>query len=294
MDTISVLHVDDSEDDAFIVKKMLEDRSSTIFDITWINNKSGALRELLINQYDILLLDEKIGNESGLDIAEELFCRKIKIPIVFLTSFDSDCLDQRLQTIGVFDLLNKSEINGKLLARSIKYAVSSFALQQQAIIHAIIDPIFNIVTRAVFLHDLDITLKKHASCVYCNSRFLLICFSFKDLNNIYKDIRVAHAFMGALDLFKKPYDVVGRVSENRFGIILNNKDISSLDKVTELFNSIENVFFSVSIISVESNIEIGEQKLLRVGISLLSQAESDSSNTTTILHDRVQNCILIG
>ncbi len=293
MNKIKILHVEDSEDDAFIIKEMLHRTSPNAFEISWAKNRTEALTHLLQNKFDVLLLDEKLVHESGLDLAEELVKRRIRIPIIFLTSFDTEYLDAKSEELGISDLLNKATVDAKTLTRSIRYAVSRFEHESQRIEETLIDLDLNIVAEKVFIHDLDLSIKRHN---YIKADLLLVCFSLKKFVNLVttlsdKDLtKILFEIAQKIAELIKPYDYIGRLAENRFAFVINDFTCSpsAEQKILSILKNSTNLAFQVSFnasgILLKSNVMENSYQLLDFGLSVLRPLElvKNPSDETTL------------
>ncbi len=66
-----VLLIEDHEDDYVIVRDLLWDIAPTGFDLKWINNYHDAREALTHDQFDVCLLDYRLGEATGVDLVRE-------------------------------------------------------------------------------------------------------------------------------------------------------------------------------------------------------------------------------
>jgi CheY-like chemotaxis protein len=66
--SISLLLVDDDEEDAFLTRELLSDVSNLKCDVKMVHNAAAAVHELRDGTYDVCLLDYRLGGETGLDV----------------------------------------------------------------------------------------------------------------------------------------------------------------------------------------------------------------------------------
>ncbi len=84
----------------------------------------GAARKILYEEeIDIILADLFLPDTSGFATFERLFQEFSDYPIIVLTGLTDESLGLRAVQRGAQDFLNKSGMDGKLLSRSIKYAL---------------------------------------------------------------------------------------------------------------------------------------------------------------------------
>lgn len=120
---LSVLIVDDDEDDYFILSEYLLDIPGKSVEITWASTFAKA-KELLSNQsFSICFFDYQLGAKTGLDLLEVAVNLKLQTPIILLTGKSNENIDQQALQLGVADYMEKSDIDSRKLDRSIRYAL---------------------------------------------------------------------------------------------------------------------------------------------------------------------------
>jgi diguanylate cyclase (GGDEF)-like protein/PAS domain S-box-containing protein len=72
---------------------------------------------------DVVLLDQRLPDGEGLDGARELLAEDPDAAIVLLTGMADPALDQEAERTGITDFLVKHEIDGRVLARTVRYAL---------------------------------------------------------------------------------------------------------------------------------------------------------------------------
>jgi PAS domain S-box-containing protein len=122
-ENLSVLIVDDDEDDYFILSEYLMDMPGKTIELTWASTYSEAI-ELLTNQkFSICFFDYQLGAKTGLDLLQVASNLKLQTPIILLTGKSNASIDQQALQLGVSDYMEKSEIDSRKLDRSIRYAL---------------------------------------------------------------------------------------------------------------------------------------------------------------------------
>jgi diguanylate cyclase (GGDEF)-like protein/PAS domain S-box-containing protein len=72
---------------------------------------------------DVVLLDHRLPDGEGLEASRELLAEDPDAAIVLLTGMGDPALDQEAERIGLTDFLIKHEIDGPMLARTVRYAL---------------------------------------------------------------------------------------------------------------------------------------------------------------------------
>ncbi|TYO98900.1 diguanylate cyclase (GGDEF)-like protein [Geothermobacter ehrlichii] len=120
---LSILIIDDDEDDVLIARDLLGDIVGTSYRVDWSYDYQEALGKLLSNEADACLLDYRLGSRTGLELLREAVAGGCEIPIIFLTGQSDREIDLEAMEAGASDYLVKSQLNAPLLERSIRYAI---------------------------------------------------------------------------------------------------------------------------------------------------------------------------
>jgi signal transduction histidine kinase len=123
--TVKVLLVEDDEDDYILVKNLLEEVKSPRFELKWLASDEGALQDMCNGQYDICLVDYRLGSRSGLDLMANAKAKGMRCPAVLLTGYGDHDVDLQAMKAGAADYLEKSLLTPALLEKSIRYAIGN-------------------------------------------------------------------------------------------------------------------------------------------------------------------------
>lgn len=118
-----ILLVDDDKDYYFITKDILSEIKMLKFDFFWEKSYESATRTMKENQFDICLLDYRLGERTGLELLHEVIRDGYKGPIIVMTGQDDMELDNEVMKAGASDYLVKGQISPSLLERSIRHAL---------------------------------------------------------------------------------------------------------------------------------------------------------------------------
>jgi len=120
---LSVLLIEDDEDDYFITRKYLKDIPDKEITLDWISSFEEAKRALTTSQHDICLIDYRLGENTGLELlqyAEEI---KYRTPTIILTGQADYETDLEATEAGASDYLVKEELNSRQLERTFRYTI---------------------------------------------------------------------------------------------------------------------------------------------------------------------------
>jgi signal transduction histidine kinase len=120
---ISVLLVEDDEDDYVIIRDILSEIEGQEFLLDWVSTHQGAMDKAASNRHDVCLMDYRLGQKDGIQLTRDLLRQRFQGPIILLTGLGSHEVDIRAMREGVADYLEKSNLSTELLERSIRYAI---------------------------------------------------------------------------------------------------------------------------------------------------------------------------
>jgi len=118
-----VLLVDDEAIDAMNIEKQLNKIKNAHFEIIVESDIFKAEKKLCSSDFDVCLLDFRLGAETGTELLERI--ENIKLPIIMVFGEVNPKLKEEAFKLGVYDCLDKSVLTPDLLARTIEYAVQS-------------------------------------------------------------------------------------------------------------------------------------------------------------------------
>jgi signal transduction histidine kinase len=120
---VSVLLVEDDEDDALLIRDWLAESETARFTLEWVTTSAAALESLARGQHDVYLVDYRLGPHSGVEFVRTAIARGCSAPMILLTGVGSRTVDLEAMDAGAADYLAKTQLSGDLLERSIRYAL---------------------------------------------------------------------------------------------------------------------------------------------------------------------------
>lgn len=118
-----ILIVDDDNDDFLIISDYIKNIPGYNFKIDWCYNYKSALEHISRKDYDIYLVDYRLGAKTGIDLIEEASNNNNDAPIILLTGRGHKELDIAAIKAGATDYLVKPQLNSEILERSIRYSL---------------------------------------------------------------------------------------------------------------------------------------------------------------------------
>jgi len=130
-----ILLIEDDQDDAFLLKRLLQKAQYLTVDIQQAETLQQAINCLRQQSYDIILLDLFLPETQGLDTFFSLSCHYPDIPIIVLSGLADQDIALAAVQAGAQDYLVKGQFDSHLLSRSIRYGIErqhlSLRLKQQ-------------------------------------------------------------------------------------------------------------------------------------------------------------------
>ncbi len=121
---LSILLIEDDEDDYLIIKKLFSRIRDLHCNVNWVSSYSKALQCIDDSDQDVYLIDYRLGDGSGLDLLRKVRETGCDKPIIILTGQGDRDVDVDAMEAGASDYLVKDELNAQILERSIRYAIN--------------------------------------------------------------------------------------------------------------------------------------------------------------------------
>jgi len=123
--TRALLLVEDNPADADLVTEFLERTEGTSYRILLASRVDHALRQLRESQVDVVLLDLRLPDGSGVETVKAVLSEADQgTPVIVLTGTDDEALALSCIDAGADDYLYKGDIQPNLLHRSIGYSIT--------------------------------------------------------------------------------------------------------------------------------------------------------------------------
>jgi signal transduction histidine kinase/DNA-binding response OmpR family regulator len=119
---MKILLIEDNPGDARLLLEMLKDTPGD-FALDSVERLGLGLEYLAAHEVDVVLLDLNLPDSSGLDTIARLHGRFSLLPVVIMTSVDDEELVVQAIRHGATDYLVKGQTDGRLLRRTILYAI---------------------------------------------------------------------------------------------------------------------------------------------------------------------------
>ncbi|MEZ5337174.1 MAG: response regulator [bacterium] len=119
-----LLLVEDNPADADLVRALLESDRQKQYDFMHVTHLAQAMDRLRDEQIDVMLLDLRLPDTSGVDTVRTVKLASRSVPIIVLTGSDEDSVGQDCIDAGAQDFLRKDEMRPLILRKAIDFALS--------------------------------------------------------------------------------------------------------------------------------------------------------------------------
>ncbi len=158
--TLRVLTIEDNPGDAHLVRLMLAEAAPGDIIVEVAPRLATGMRELLQSDFDCVLLDLSLPDASGLDGLTQLRSVAADVPVVVLSGRADEGLAMNAVQEGAQDYLVKGEVDGRLLYRSITYAIERKRAEVELAHQALHDQLTQLPNRALLLDRLGQALSR--------------------------------------------------------------------------------------------------------------------------------------
>ena len=104
MSSTNVLVVDDDVAICRILHRMLSDEQYQVQISQSVADALGAIGQKL---FDVYVMDYKLPDGTGLDVAERIRSKGSEAPIILISGYDASAVSLRAEKLGIFDIIEK-------------------------------------------------------------------------------------------------------------------------------------------------------------------------------------------
>ena len=128
---IVALLIEDNPGDARLIELMLAGAVAGLFQVEQVDRLDKGLDRLAQGGIDIVLADLSLPDSHGLNTFTRLHARAPQVPIIVLSGLNDTTVAVGAVHEGAQDFLVKGQVDGQLLARSIRYAIERKRMSEQ-------------------------------------------------------------------------------------------------------------------------------------------------------------------
>lgn len=130
---LSVLVVDDNDTEFRLIKQSLLKIDRYGCDIAHAPSADAAFDLMKSMSFDIVLVDYWLGAETGVGFMQNLGGRRSDSLFILLTGMENSDIQTVALKAGATGVLNKNDVNPRILETTIRYALHTHALEHQLI-----------------------------------------------------------------------------------------------------------------------------------------------------------------
>jgi two-component system sensor histidine kinase/response regulator len=119
----NIVVIDDDPSAYTLVRHMLLTMNKPDLTVEWVETYEQGLSALADKQYDVYLIDYRIGGDNGVNLLRKAVELNIDAPVIILTAYGTYDVDMEVMHLGAMDYLDKKHLTPELLERSIRYAL---------------------------------------------------------------------------------------------------------------------------------------------------------------------------
>ncbi len=252
---IHVLIIEDSCSDTEVVRGLLSKSRKCTYTISVVQTVSEALSLFAEQRFDICLLDFFIGSDNAWTILDVTSKIAEKMPLILVTDFDDEDIDDQLAATGVADCLKKGGLSRKMLERSIRYALHAEAQKKRLEELAHHDALTGLVNRNVFFNALENIFRREKSADRVSALFYIDIDHFKLVNDKWGhdsgDLVLTSVASRIASCVRKG-DVIARLGGDEFALIVENLTYPECHMIAQKIlcsarKPIKNEFFELQI-----------------------------------------------
>ncbi len=181
---MKILLIEDSSDYALLIQTHLKNAGSKTYRVKHVTRLADGLSALNREYWDAVLLDLGLPDSQGLDTLQLLRTTGRDVPVIVLSGVDDEELSLAAVEHGAHDFLEKNQLTGMSLIRSLKYAQERNRLMVALREQAVNDSLTGLPNRVFFDEQVE---RAVAETAYSESPFLVLCFDldgFKAVNDL--------------------------------------------------------------------------------------------------------------
>ena len=262
MSPISVLLIEDDEDDYLLALDLFDSISVQSYEVTWKNTPAEGLEALRSGEFDVCLIDYRLGRSTGVQILHEGKEALRLTPAVLLTGQHSSEVDELAMRAGASDYLVKSGLTADSLERTIRYVLQRRDYDARFEFLAFHDSLTELPNRGLLIDRVSQALaraKRHNDAV---SVVFFDIDNFKDVNDTLGHAagdavlkQVARRITGVL----REHDTLARLGGDEFAVCLESPNAVQVSQLfVERAREVLSPTFNLDVgLSVEVNASFG-------------------------------------
>lgn len=193
---MNVLYLEDNDADVKALRRHLGNIPDQQFELKVVQTHAQALKTLRVDDYDLAVLDYRLGKQDGLETLREVRGAEISVPVIMLTGKGNEQLAAESMRQGADDYLAKDDLTPTTLEYSIGFSINHFE-EEQAQTEEIeklerkaeVDELTGLYNRRAFKERLEEEIKRANRYGSTLSLMILDLDQFKPVNDQYGHLK---------------------------------------------------------------------------------------------------------
>ncbi len=233
---LKVLLIEDDPDDADLILAALSEIQSFRAIVTRAETLSRAVEFLSQGGLELILLDLGLPDSLGIETFEKILSHFPNLPIIIMSELADEDLAIKTVQEGAQDYLVKGHFNGRLLARSIRYAIERHKIKAELSSLSMTDDLTGLYNRRGFL-----TLaKQQIRIAGRHQKKLLLIYAdldnLKGINDHWGHTEGDQALQTIADVLNRTFrasDLIARIGGDEFVILGIEESEADFGKIQE-------------------------------------------------------------
>jgi two-component system, cell cycle response regulator len=225
LDTLTILLVEDNPGDVGLFRQALKEAYSGKLELLHCTSLTAALESIARTQLDVIVVDLGLPDAYGIEVVKRCRAAAAAIPIVVSTGRDDEGLGLQALQEGAQDYLIKGELDPRMLARALRYAIERQRMQAALQSESVIDELTRLYNRKGFLALAGNQIKTAARTGYPVSLAFVDLDGLKQINDTLGHLAGDQALVETAKLLSRCIrrsDVVARLGGDEFVMLLSS------------------------------------------------------------------------
>lgn len=122
--------IDDDIHDARLVARYVDKASNGLWQSASFHSLADGKEALATNEFDVALVDLRLGGESGIELVEEFDRQRGGVPIIMMSGHSNVEIEDTAITLGAYDFLPKDQLDARTLRRAVSHVYSAHAIEE--------------------------------------------------------------------------------------------------------------------------------------------------------------------
>src|SRR5262245_52013902 len=128
---VRALLVEDDANERHFIRGLFGEFTSEQYELDCVATLTEGLTAVVECRHDVYLVDNRLGNESGLTLLAQARAAGCRAPIIILTAQHEREADLQAMQAGADDFLVKSRLDAVTIDRAIRYALAQRRLEEE-------------------------------------------------------------------------------------------------------------------------------------------------------------------